>query len=335
MLVWELHSCMGAVAMSIFKKIGQGLKKVVKKVGKYAVPLAGIGGALLGAPKLGNAIGGLFSSKDSAQSYPVRSEGQPQVNEPSFMDQAGSFLKSAAPVIAGGLNYYGQSQTNAANAQQAQKQMDFQEQQTSTSYQRGMKDMEAAGLNPMLAYAQGGASSGSGAQAQIGNELGAGANSALSTAMTMQQLKGMELQNVQQMAEVQRTQADTDYLRAQRLDKLEGIPTHAVNRAGTEAGTKRTGSQFRNQEMLNDLLSESYGEQLKMYSSARRAKDAEGTLTAARIGEAEGRSRTVKGFGDWIGEGQDAINSAKGWLGENLGTWLPTPYDIKEYGRRK
>lgn len=53
---------------------------------------------------------------------------------------------------------------NAFNAQQAQKQMDFQAEMSNTAHQREVKDLLAAGLNPILS-ANNGASSPSGASA--------------------------------------------------------------------------------------------------------------------------------------------------------------------------
>jgi hypothetical protein len=79
--------------------------------------------------------------------------------------------------VSGGLAAFGQERTNAQNAQLAREQMAFQADMSGTSYQRAVADMQAAGLNPMLAYSQGGASTPSGQTAVMQNALGAGATS--------------------------------------------------------------------------------------------------------------------------------------------------------------
>lgn len=62
------------------------------------------------------------------------------------------------------------------NALEAQKGRDWQSQQTSTAYQRAIADMKAAGLNPMLAYSQGGAQAGGSSAASIGGVSGPAAS---------------------------------------------------------------------------------------------------------------------------------------------------------------
>lgn len=74
-----------------------------------------------------------------------------------------------AGVLGAGVQVYGTERTNAMNKALAEKQMRFQERMSSTAYQRGMADMKKAGLNPMLAYSQGGASAPTGTMATMEN----------------------------------------------------------------------------------------------------------------------------------------------------------------------
>lgn len=65
------------------------------------------------------------------------------------------------------MQYQTQSRQKAMefNAAEAQKNRDWQEMMSNTQYQRAIADMKKAGLNPILAYSQGGAGVPSGATA--------------------------------------------------------------------------------------------------------------------------------------------------------------------------
>lgn len=77
----------------------------------------------------------------------------------------GTWAPVIGSVIGGAADAWSTNAANKANAANVKAQIDFQREQGNTSYQRGVADMQAAGLNPALAYQNGGASTSSGAAA--------------------------------------------------------------------------------------------------------------------------------------------------------------------------
>lgn len=144
---------------------------------------------------------------------------------------AASLLKDYSPLLAGGLSYMGQNSANEANerlfrtkldwdAWQNSLNRDYGERLSNTSWQRGVNDMKAAGINPMLAFSKGGASSpqsggGGSASANIQSALGPAVASAAQVASMMATIDQTRALTEQTKAQTEKTLVDADVSRSQ------------------------------------------------------------------------------------------------------------------------
>lgn len=164
-----------------------------------------------------------------------------------------SAIIPAAASLVGGL--FAQDKTDkrqedaqAFNAAEAQRTRDFQERMSNSAYQRSMADMRAAGLNPILSYKTGGASSPTGAtasttyhaaqdvltpavnSAQAGRRLSAEIENMVQTNKNLQsQNELLEAQTMREGSQISNINADTMLKRA----ALSQVEKDAV-RAGTD-----------------------------------------------------------------------------------------------------
>lgn len=142
-------------------------------------------------------------------------------------------------LISGALSFFGGERRNEAQAEQAQIANEFSAQQFATRYQTTVKDMQAAGLSPMLAYSQGGGVAPTGQQAQMQDTVTPAVQKYNEYKLNNAQVANVNADTENKKAQAANIEADTVLKRAQAF-----LATAQEGQAGASADLSRANVNY-------------------------------------------------------------------------------------------
>lgn len=211
------------------------------------------------------------------------------------------FWSIAAPIVAGVASDLigghsarsAQRSANRTNIALQREQQTWEERMSNTAWQRGTKDMLAAGLNPMLAYSQGGASTPNVSAATVipedamGRAISSAGGKAMQAVAMQQQLANIDLTK----ASAQKARAEAISAEASSARATETVH-YAIEKTKKEvenliANYQLTDAQRRQvQDMLPELIANAQS-QRKLQSAQQYSAQQSGRLSELQQPQAE------------------------------------------------
>lgn len=207
-------------------------------------------------------------------------------------------------------------QTRSFNAAESDKQRSWTQEMSATSYQRAVGDLRSAGLNPMLAYSQGGAPMGSGSAASSSTPSGSSASysslparqnasaAALSSAVGAMQLSnlGKQGENIDADTELKRAQAVRETSSAANLEEQTRNLWHTAKKIVAEidevkARTKESGTRSDLNEvskLLTEVQTKVQSKQVDYVAAQTAVSKVDSLLKSLSVPEAQAYSEKFK-----------------------------------------
>lgn len=144
------------------------------------------------------------------------------------------------------LQVVGQVYQNQSNKREAEKNRQFQANQSATAYQRGVADLRAAGLNPLLAGGGGQASTPAGSQAApMQDIIGQSLNSAGATKRAH-----YELENIKENTRTTKTQGDLNLSASANQISQQHVNAASARKLDAEIQSAKAHAQMMEMELF-------------------------------------------------------------------------------------